>query len=176
MLNLKLLRKDLLWLRSNKKRWFRGNFKYHFREGKNGKFSSFSDFINRVSQKDVNKLQLEGLTKAGAFDDFEKDRNKIFTSIPKILQQIKNINDDKDSNQTSLFISSENTTDRFDFLPSSTWKQKELLAEEFKSLGFYISDHPLNEYKEVFNQLKIIPYDQFYENNENEGLVAGTII
>ncbi len=143
---------------------------------KNGKFFSFSDFINRVSSKDVNKLQLEGLTKAGVFDEFEKDRNKIFTSIPKILQQIKNINDDKDSNQTSLFNNNENTTDRFEFLPSTTWRQKELLAEEFKSLGFYISDHPLNEYKEVFNQLKIIPYDQFYENNENEGLVAGTIM
>ena len=35
-----------------------------------------------------------------------------------------------------------------------TLEQKELLTEEFKSLGFYLSDHPLNEYEEVFNQLK----------------------
>ena len=41
------------------------------------------DFINRVDAKDVNKLQLEGLTKAGVFDEFEKDRNKILISIPK---------------------------------------------------------------------------------------------
>ena len=143
---------------------------------KNGKFSSFSDFINRVSSKDVNKLQLEGLTKAGVFDDFEKDRNKIFSSIPKILQTIKNINDDKDSNQTSLFESNESLIKGFEFLPSTTWKKKELLAEEFKSLGFYISDHPLNEYKEVFNQLKIISYNQFYENSENEANVSGTVM
>ena len=38
----------------------------------------------------------------------------------------------------------------FEFLKSTEWKQKELLSEEFKALGFYISDHPLNEYKEVF--------------------------
>ena len=44
------------------------------------------DFINRVNAKDVNKLQLEGLTKAGVFDELEKDRNKIFNSIPKIIQ------------------------------------------------------------------------------------------
>ena len=62
---------------------------------KNGKFKSFNDFIKRVDSKDVNKLQLEGLTKAGVFDEFYKDRNKIFTSIPKIIQKIKNMNDDK---------------------------------------------------------------------------------
>ena len=49
---------------------------------KNGKFKSFNDFINRVDSKDVNKLQLEGLTKAGVFDEFDKDRCKILTSIP----------------------------------------------------------------------------------------------
>ena len=52
----------------------------------------------------------------------------------------------------------------FEFLTiGPPWKQKELLTEEFKSLGFYLSDHPLNEYEEVFNQLKIIPYNKFYE-------------
>ena len=58
-----------------------------------GKFKSFNDFIRRVDPKDVNKLQLEGLTKAGVFDEFDKDRNKIFTSIPKLIQQIKIINE-----------------------------------------------------------------------------------
>ena len=54
-------------------------------------------------------------------------------------------------------------------------KQKELLAEEFKSLGFYISDHPLSEYEEIFSQLKVISYNEFY-NNDNKSLVAGTIM
>ena len=56
-----------------------------------------------------------------------------------------------------------NTIISFEFLPSNPWKQKELLSEEFKSLGFYISNHPLNEYKEIFNQLGIISYDEFYK-------------
>ncbi len=143
---------------------------------KNGKFNSIDDFINRVDSKDVNKLQLEGLTKAGVFDEFDKDRSKIFTSIPKIIQKIKNINDDKINNQSSLFEISESQLEKFEFLPSTTWKQKELLIEEFKSLGFYVSDHPLNEYEETFNQLNIISYDQFINNENNEGLVAGTIM
>ena len=53
---------------------------------------------------------------------------------------------------------------------------KELLSEEFRSLGFYISNHPLNEYKEIFNNLGIISYDEFYQNGSHDGLVAGTIM
>ena len=143
---------------------------------KNGKFNSLSDLISRLNSKDVNKLQLEGLTKAGAFDEFDKDRSKIFNSIPKIIQQIKSNNEERNNNQTSLFSNTENSNDYFQFLNSTPWKQKELLAEEFNSLGFYISDHPLNEYADIFNQLEIIPYQKFYENNLNEGTVAGTIM
>ena len=54
--------------------------------------------------------------------------------------------------------------------------QKELLTEEFNSLGFYISDHPLNEYKEFFSQLKIESYKNFLESDKSESLVAGTIM
>jgi DNA polymerase III subunit alpha len=143
---------------------------------KNGKYITFLDFINRVNSKDVNKLQLEGLVKAGVFDEFDTDRNKILNSIPKIIQQIKNINDDKDSNQSNLFDEQNDVKKGYEFLPSIPWKQKELLTEEFKSLGFYLSDHPLNEYEEVFNELKIISYNNFYDNNESEGLVAGTVM
>jgi DNA polymerase III subunit alpha len=143
---------------------------------KNGKFKSFINFVNRVNTKDVNKLQLEGLVKAGVFDEFDKDRNKILNSIPKIIQQIKNINEDRDNNQTNLFETQENIKEEFDFLPHKPWTQKELLSEEFKSLGFYLSDHPLNEYQDIFTQLKITTYNQFYHNNDGEGLVAGTIM
>ena len=143
---------------------------------KKGKFKSFVDFVNRINTKDVNKLQLEGFVKAGVFDEFDKDRNKILTSIPKIIQQIKNINEDKISHQKNLFDEQDAKEEDFDFLPHEPWEQKELLSEEFKSLGFYLSDHPLNEYEEAFNQLKITPYNQFYEDESSESLVAGTIM
>ncbi len=142
---------------------------------KNGKFDSLNDFINRVDAKDVNKLQLEGLVKAGVFDEFGIDRSKIFNSIPKIIQQIKNINEDKQNNQTSLFDTNSVKND-FDYAISKKWSKKELLNEEFKSLGFYISDHPLNDYEEVFSQLKIVSYKDFLNSPNSEALVAGTIM
>jgi len=143
---------------------------------RNGTFKSLVDFINRVSAKDVNKLQLEGLVKAGVFDEFDDDRGKILNSIPKILQKIKNINDDKENHQTNLFGDYDNDPAAFEFLPSTRWKQKELLSEEFKSIGFYLTNHPLNEFEEIFNQLNISSYGKFYESKASEGLVAGTIM
>ncbi|MFL2852863.1 MAG: DNA polymerase III subunit alpha [Candidatus Pelagibacter sp.] len=143
---------------------------------KNGKFKSLVDFVNRVDSKDVNKLQLEGLVKAGAFDIFNNNRNQILNSIPKIIQQIKNINEDKLNNQTSLFSNTNEEKKDFEYVKSNTWTKKELLFEEFKSLGFYISDHPLNEYKEIFNHLKITSYKEFIVNDDSEAQVAGTIM
>ena len=142
----------------------------------NGEFKSLIDFINRVNSKDINKLQLEGLVKAGVFDEFGKDRNKILISIPKIIQKIKNINDDKENHQSNLFDDQDSFKKDFEFLSSVPWSQKELLSEEFKSIGFYLTNHPLNEFEEVFSQLNIISFNQFYNNEANDGLVAGTIM
>ena len=40
---------------------------------------------------------------------------------------------------------------------------KRTTFEEFKAIGFYLTNHPLNEFEEIFNQLNIVSYDQFYE-------------
>ena len=57
----------------------------------NGKFVSINDFINRVNPKDINKLQLEGLVKAGAFDKLNSNRQALFETIPGIIAKSKNI-------------------------------------------------------------------------------------
>jgi DNA polymerase-3 subunit alpha len=144
---------------------------------KNGKFNTFTDFINRVDPKDINKLQLEGLVKAGAFDEIDLNRKKLYDDIPKIIQTIKSKYDEKVSNQTNLFDEINNKdNETFKFSSTKSWTKKELLAEEFASLGFYISDHPLNEYKEFFTQLEINSYKDFINSNKPESLVAGTIM
>jgi len=144
---------------------------------KNGKFKTFTDFINRVDPKDVNKLQLEGLVKAGSFDEIDSNRKKLFDSIPKIIQTIKSKYDEKSSNQANLFDATNNKeNETFVFGSTKAWTKKELLSEEFTSLGFYISDHPLNEYKEFFTELEVDTYKNFIEGDKSEALVAGTIM
>jgi len=69
----------------------------------NGKFESIHDFINRVNPKDINKLQLEGLVKAGAFDKLNSNRQALYDSIPGLIAKSKNIFDNKSANQIDLF-------------------------------------------------------------------------
>ena len=116
----------------------------------NGKFDSIHDFITRVNPKDINKLQLEGLVKAGAFDKLNPNRQALYNSIPSIIAKSKNMFDNKTANQIDLFSEDESTQDDF-LIKTEDWKFEERLSKEFESVGFFISDHPLNQFTEIFN-------------------------
>ena len=144
---------------------------------KNGKFKSLMDFIRRVNPKDINKLQLEGLVKSGAFDSLEKNRKAIFETIPNLIQLNKIYYEEKISKQSNLFdTGNENRIEKLTLSTNETWSTKEFLNEEFKSLGFYISDHPLNNYENIFSQLDIQPYRDFIIGKKKDSLIAGTLM
>ena len=73
----------------------------------NGKFKSINDFINRVNPKDINKLQLEGLTKAGAFDNLNQIDKLFIIQFLQLYFKSKNIFDNKSANQIDLFSEDE---------------------------------------------------------------------
>ena len=132
---------------------------------KNGKFKNISDFINRINPKNINKLQLEGLVRAGAFDKININRQSLFNSIPNIILKSKNNFENKMANQIDLFEDEFKTKD--DFLEKiEDWNIDNKLSKEFETLGFFISDHPLNQYKIIFNQYNIVNYD-YFENEKN---------
>ncbi len=142
----------------------------------NGKFLSINDFINRVNPKDINKLQLEGLVKAGAFDNLNSNRHAIFDSIPNIITKNKNIFDNKSANQIDLFSEDENSQDNI-INKIDDWKFEERLAKEFEAVGFFISDHPLNQFTEIFNDYKINEYSKFILNDEIKSTnIAATLL
>jgi len=144
---------------------------------KKGKFKSISDFINRVNPKNINKLQLEGLVKAGAFDSIFSNRKIIYDNIPNIIQNSKTVYDNKVQNQVSLFSEE---SQKVSFLiqnkNSSNWSNEEILSKEFESIGFYISNHPLKSYEEIINQYKVKSFKEFENANEEESFIAGTIM
>ena len=143
---------------------------------KNGKFKSINDFLNRINPKDINKLQLEGLVKAGAFDCLNENRHSLFNSIPNFITKSKNIYENKSANQIDLFGESENEND--DFISNmKDWKFEERLSREFEAVGFFISDHPLNQFKEIFNDYNIIDYQKFNNRNETkDSNIAATLL
>jgi len=142
----------------------------------NGKFSSINDFIKRVDPKDINKLQLEGLVKAGAFDKLNINRQSIFNSIPSIITKSKNDFDNKIANQIDLF--GDNEENEVNIVADiKDWEFEERLSKEFEAIGFFISDHPLNQFKQIFDDYKIMDYQNFYSNGEiKENNIAATLL
>ena len=139
---------------------------------KKGKFKSISDFINRSNPKNINKLQLEGLVKAGAFDTVFINRKVLYENIPNIIQNSKNIYENKINNQTSLFS---DDNQKVSYLiqdkNSSSWSNNESLSKEFESVGFFMSDHPLKYYVDILDQYKVKTFKEFEDSPENEAFV-----
>ena len=142
----------------------------------NGKFLSINDFIKRVHPKDINKLQLEGLVKAGAFDKLNNNRQSLFASIPNMILKSKNDFDNKVVNQKDLFGDNhENETNVVKNMKD--WEFEDKLSKEFEAVGFFISDHPLNQFKEIFSDYKIIDYKTFIsDDNLEQNNIAATLL
>ena len=141
-----------------------------------GKFQSINDFLNRINPKDINKLQLEGLVKAGAFDSLNSNRHALFDSIPNFISKTKNIYDNKATNQIDLFAEDEENQSNI-VNDVEDWKFEERLSKEFEAVGFFISDHPLNQFTEIFDDYKIIDYSNFNNNDEiKDSNIAATLL
>ena len=146
---------------------------------KNGNFKSMNDFASRVKPKDINKLQLEGLVKAGAFDNLNSNRQCLFISIPNLILKSKNIFENKIANQIDLFELNENENKNDDNILTQIkdWEFEERLSKEFEAMGFFISNHPINQYKEIFNDYKIIDYKSFLSDDSSKQCnIAATLM
>ena len=144
---------------------------------KNGKFKSISDFINRVNPKDINKLQLEGLVKAGTFDSIFSNRKLLFDNITNIILNSKNVYENKIQNQTSLFSEDSSSVSYLnEDKNSATWPNDEILSKEFEAVGFYISNHPLRDYEEFLKQHQVKSFKDFESGSNKECFLSGTIM
>ncbi|WP_075484793.1 DNA polymerase III subunit alpha [Candidatus Pelagibacter communis] len=142
----------------------------------NGKFESIHDFIKRINPKDINKLQLEGLVKAGAFDNLNSNRQALYDSIPALIAKSKNIFDNKSANQIDLFSEDQCVQDDI-LIKTEDWKFEERLSKEFEAVGFFISDHPLNQFTEIFNDYKITDYSNFVSKDDlKDSNIAATLL
>ncbi|NIM47110.1 MAG: DNA polymerase III subunit alpha [Candidatus Aenigmarchaeota archaeon] len=120
-----------------------------------GPFKNIDDFARRVSSKELNKKALESLIKCGAMDSLGT-REELLGNMEKISHYASKVQRHKENGQIDLFG---------DFgidLPSLTlekvpekFSSREKLAWEKELLGLYISEHPLDEYKDYINNLDI---------------------
>ncbi|GAB6267318.1 MAG: DNA polymerase III subunit alpha [Smithella sp.] len=118
---------------------------------KEGKFTSFMDFLSRVDLRKVNKRVIESLIKCGAFDSLSYKRRQLMEHYEEAMDEAQRNQKEKQSNQSSFFDqfnsggSSEDNGLKSYQIPDDVpeWDHKKLLSIEREALGFYITGHPL---------------------------------
>jgi DNA polymerase III subunit alpha len=124
-----------------------------------GKFRSFSDFCERIGNRDINKRCVESLIKCGAFDSFGIFRSRMMAVYEKLLDGVQQSRKSKVEGQLSLFeipgeVHSMKPEESFPEL--NEFPSKMLLAMEKEMLGLYVSGHPLMEFEqEILEQTTI---------------------
>lgn len=123
---------------------------------KNGHFTSLSNLLDRVKDKNLNKKSLEALIKAGALDSFAIDRGILLGNIETLLAYNKEQEKHSDD-QSSLFglMSDKSTLPVLKLADVPKIEERERLAWEKELLGLYISGHPLDRYREIITQRDI---------------------
>lgn len=145
-----------------------------------GDFASLQDFCNRLDSRSVNKKVLESLVKCGAFDFTGHDRARLFASIDASLSFAASAHRDRATGQTSLFDLLDDTSggdpveEVVNFFP---WTVEEKLQYEKELLGFYVTGHPLDAYREQFDQNKFVPIASLFEFDDKATVeVAGMVV
>ena len=137
----------------------------------NGMFSSIEDFVERMSNKEVNKRTLENFIKSGALDSLPGTRKQKILVSPALLEQK---NKDKKNNlegQMSLFdFAPEEEKQNFQitFPNVGEFPKEELLAFEKESLGIYVSGHPMEAYEESWRKNITAMATDFIVDEETE--------
>jgi DNA polymerase-3 subunit alpha len=142
----------------------------------NGPYTDIGDFLERITDKDLNKKSLESLIKSGSMDSFG-ERGKLLGNIENMLSYNKEIVKSKTNGQTSLFsdspnIQMQNKIKLEDFEPV---KRQEKLSWEKELLGLYITEHPFSDFKEQLSSVVIPLSDLASYIQQSQAQVAGVI-
>ena len=128
----------------------------------NGSYQDVHDFFNRISLRIVNKRAMESLASTGAFASLDTHRAQFFYKkheddnifLEKLIKHAAMVQEKQSSMQASLFDESEDVLISTIELPDcEPWKLDDLLKMELEIAGFYISGHPLDEYKATVHLL-----------------------
>ncbi len=142
-----------------------------------GTFKSLEDFCARIDPKIVNKRTLEHLIAAGALDCFGIDRARLCGNLEKLSAYAALAQAGRTSGQHDMFGGGgEPEPLRLDEV--SGWSTAEKLLREFQSIGFYLSAHPLDEYKDAMKRLKVQTYAEVVagvRKGQTAGRLAGTV-
>ncbi len=137
----------------------------------NRPFKNLEDFILKIDTSKVNKKVLEQLIKAGALDSFGYNRKTLLNNLEAMLDFKRRVEERKNAikHKNSLFATiadEEEIKEKLQIMPFEEFDTQTLLEKEFQTLGFYVSAHPLDPYKEQIEKLN------YNLSSDLEGLIG----
>ena len=142
----------------------------------NGIFHDMEDFIDRMSNKEVNKRTLENFIKSGALDTLPGTRKQKLLVAPELLEQRSKERKNTMEGQITLFdIAGDEEKSRFQvtFPDVGEFLKEDLLAFEKETLGIYLSGHPLEAYESTWrNNITAVSVDFLVDEETEKANVA----
>ena len=122
---------------------------------KEGKFKTLQDLCERVNSKQVTKRTIEALILSGALDSLEESRAYKYENLENIMKITQSSQNDKERGQMSMFDTFDSFKDtkskKSNLKSVEEWDLLDRLKKEKDQLGFYVSGHPLEQYKKLID-------------------------
>jgi DNA polymerase III subunit alpha len=147
------------------------------REG--GPFKSLYDFCERADMRAVNRRVVESFVKSGCFDNLDARRAALFASIDGATEGGQKRQRDREQGQSSLFgmLTGPDEVAPVERAPDvPPWSEGERLAFEKESLGFFITGHPLERFREELSQWATTTTSRLSEVADRPEITIGGII
>ncbi len=142
-----------------------------------GVFASLNDFCARMDGRKINKKAIECLVKCGAFDFTRTERAQLFSEIDAAMAAAASAHRDKAAGQVSMFDAFETAppkpTKRSGAPAVTPWTHTEKLGFEKELLGFYVTGHPLDEYRSALANPRYTPIAKLPEQEPKSTVTIG---
>ncbi len=147
---------------------------------KNGRFTSFQGFCERMEGRDLNKRAVENMIKAGAFDSLDLNRRQMLECYESFIASASSVTRDVFSGQLNLFddTASEELNIKVPFRPE--FPARVLMEMEKEAVGLYISANPFSEYGYLselmhlkkINEIKGLTESGILHENSSVGIIC----
>jgi DNA polymerase-3 subunit alpha len=146
--------------------------------GAGGPYKSLFDFCERVDSRRANRRVVESLIKCGAFDFTGAARAALLAALDRALEMAASRQRDRQTGQSRLFdmVPEAGAISQEPELPDvSEWAERQLLAYEKESLGFYITGHPLAAYEALLAQYATTDTASLSESTDGQEVRLGGV-
>jgi DNA polymerase-3 subunit alpha len=136
-----------------------------------GPFTDLFDFCARIDRRVVNRRTVEALIRAGAFDSIHANRAQLIASVPLAMEAADQAS--ANAMQAGLFDMGDAPSRGHELVDEPAWHEKRKLQEEKTALGFYLSGHLFDAYKDEVRRFVRTKLADLKEGRDK--LVAGII-